>query len=117
MGHNKVQAHLPVRQPGGISRYPNVRPLLDEELEQLELAKASIDATVEEAMAFVGQLEITLRRGLPQERLVSLRQCVERICINAPDHGARMALRVVPGTQLSTTVDRCISLASPARRT
>lgn len=91
--------------------------LRDEELEQLELAQASIDATVEEAMEFLSRLEITLRRGLPQERLVSLRQCVERICINARENGAKLALRVVPGTQLRATVDRSISFSSSIHRT
>jgi len=71
--------------------------LRDEELECMELAQASIDSTVEEAITFLKKLEFTLNKGLPQEKLVAIRQCVERVWINRPDRMIKLEIKVVPG--------------------
>jgi len=68
----------------------------DEELECMELAQASIDSTVDEAITFLKKLEYVLSQGLPQERLVVLRQCVERVWINRPESKAKVDIRIVP---------------------
>ena len=49
-----------------------------------------------EAMQFISGLEFTLTQGLPQEKLVALRQCIERIGINKPAGEIIMAIRLVP---------------------
>ncbi len=84
----------------------------DEELECLELAQASIDANVDEAIVFLKNLEFTLREGLPQEQLVAIRQCVERVQVNFTKFRCRIRLRVVPAGQLPAIVDRDIAIAN-----
>lgn len=79
--------------------------LRDEELECLELAQSSIDATVQEAMDFIKRLEFTLREGVPQEKLVALRQCVQRVGIDRQGGSLRMRVQSVPvGQHLCTEV-------------
>lgn len=67
-----------------------------EELERLSISQVEIDSMVTEAMQFISGLEFTLTNGLPQEKLVTLRQCIERIGINKPAGEIKMALRRVP---------------------
>ena len=69
----------------------------DEELECMELAQASIDSTVKEAMGFLKKLEFTLKEGLPQEKLVAIRQCVERVWIDKVGGIVKVGVRKVPG--------------------
>jgi len=88
----------------------------DEELESLELAEASIDATVEEPVAFLGKLAFTLREGLPQEKLVVLRQCVERVWIDKPTDTAKLRLRVVPVGPLGATAEEQFPLDIPPKQ-
>jgi hypothetical protein len=49
-----------------------------------------------EAMKFISGLEFTLTQGLPQEKLVALRQCIEKIYINNPDHQIKMQICEIP---------------------
>lgn len=69
----------------------------DEELERMELAQASIDSTVEEAVLFLKKLDFILREGLPQEKLVAIRQCVERVWIDKIGGSVKVGIRTVPG--------------------
>ncbi len=41
---------------------------------------------VNEAIKFTSGLEFILTQGLPQEKLIALRQCIEKVYINKPDH-------------------------------
>ncbi len=47
-------------------------------------------------MQFISGLEFTLTEGLPQEKLVALRQCIERIHINKPGNEIKIQIREVP---------------------
>jgi hypothetical protein len=67
-----------------------------EELERLNISQDEIEALVTEAMKFISGLEFILMQGLPQEKLVALRQCIEEIYINKPDHQIKMQIREVP---------------------
>ena len=55
-------------------------------------------------MQFLASLEFTLREGLPQEKLVALRQCIDRIHINKPASKIKLALRVIPSVSLAGSI-------------
>ncbi len=63
-------------------------------------SQAEVQAIVADAMQFLGGLEFTLRRGLSQEKLVALRQCVERIHINKPASEIKVMMKTVPAGNL-----------------
>ncbi len=46
--------------------------------------KEAVNNIINEATHFLSGLESTFRQGLPQTKLVALRQCIERIWINKP---------------------------------
>ncbi len=66
------------------------------ELDRLTVSQAEIKAVAAEALQFISGLEFTLRRGLPQEKLVALRQCVERVFIDKPSGHVTLQIRTVP---------------------
>ncbi|MFH1615103.1 MAG: recombinase family protein [Planctomycetota bacterium] len=74
-----------------------------EELERISLSQAEIDSIVTDTMQFLSGLEFTLHNGLPQEKLAALRQCIEKIRINKPAGEIKLAVRTVPGGNLSAT--------------
>jgi len=74
-----------------------------EELDQLSLSQAEIDNIVTDSMQFLSGLEFTLRQGLPQEKLVALRQCIERIWVDKPAGTIKLAIRLVPVGNLQAT--------------
>jgi predicted nucleic acid-binding Zn-ribbon protein len=86
--------------------------LRDEELECLELAQSSIDSTVQEAMDFINKLEFTLREGVPQEKLVALRQCVERVCINRRKATINLLIRQIPAGPQGQVIELTIQLGT-----
>ena len=81
-----------------------------EELERLNVSQAEIDTIVTEAMKFVSGLDFALHQGLPQEKLVALRQCIERIFIDKPAETIKLRIRVVPVGNLQVTEEYCISV-------
>jgi len=74
-----------------------------EELERLSLSQAEIDTIVAEGMQFLAGLEFTLHNGLPQEKLVALRQCIERIFIDKSAGIIKLRIRLVPAGNLQAT--------------
>jgi len=74
-----------------------------EELDQLSLSQAEIDNIVTDSMQFLSGLEFTLHQGLPQEKLVALRQCIERIWVDKPAGTIKLAIRLVPVGNLQAT--------------
>ncbi len=62
-----------------------------------------IQATVADSIKFMSSLEFTLHKGLPQEKLAALRQCIERIWINKPAGTIKLAIRLVPAGNLQAT--------------
>ncbi len=74
-----------------------------EELDQLYLSQAEIDSIVTDSMQFLSGLEFTLNQRLPQEKLVVLRQCIERIYINKPAGEIKLAIYLVPTGNLQAT--------------
>lgn len=81
-----------------------------EELDQLSLSQAEIDNIVTDSMQFLSSLEFTLRQGLPQEKLVALRQCIEKIWINKPAGEIKLVIRIVPVGNLQATKEIKISV-------
>jgi hypothetical protein len=76
-----------------------------EELERLSLSQDQIDNIVTETMQFLSGLDFTLQQGLPQEKLVVLRQCIERIWIDKPAEEIKLAICQVPAGNLKNTVE------------
>ncbi len=74
-----------------------------EELDQLSLSQAEIDSIVTDSMQFLSGLEFTLRQGLRQEKLVALRQCIEKIWIDKPAGSIKLTIRSVPVGNLQAT--------------
>jgi len=74
-----------------------------EELDQLSLSQAEIDSIVTDSMQFLSGLEFTLHQGLPQEKLVALRQCIEKIWIDKPAGEIKLAICLVPAGNLQAT--------------
>jgi len=74
-----------------------------EELDRISLSQAEIDNIVSDSMQFLSGLEFTLRQGLPQEKLVALRQCIEKIQVNKPAGEIKLAIRLVPAGNLQAT--------------
>ncbi|MHC4259194.1 MAG: hypothetical protein ACYSTF_02100 [Planctomycetota bacterium] len=66
-------------------------------------SQAEIDTIVTEGMQFLAGLELALHNGLPQEKLVALRQCIEKTGINKPAGEITLAIRMVPGGNLRAT--------------
>jgi len=80
-----------------------------EELDRLSLSQAEVESIVADAMQFLSGLECILRQGLPQEKLVALRQCIEKVSINKPSGIVRLTVRSVPAGNLEGTVEREVS--------
>ncbi len=83
-----------------------------EELDHLTATQAEIQSIVAETFKFLSGLALTLRRGLPQEKLVALRQCIERIHINQPKREAKINLRSVPCGNLEAVSEVVIPVVS-----
>jgi hypothetical protein len=81
-----------------------------EELDRISLSQAEIDNIVSDSMQFLSGLEFTLRQGLPQEKLVALRQCIEKIWVNKPAGEIKLAIRLVSAGNLQTTQELKISV-------
>ena len=75
-----------------------------EELDRLSLSQDEIKAIVANSMKFLASLDLTLREGLPQEKLVALRQCIERIHIDKPASKIELTLRSIPSASLAESV-------------
>jgi hypothetical protein len=71
-----------------------------EELDLLTVSKVEVRPLVDDTMKFLSGLTAVLREGLPQEKLVALRQCIERIWIDKPAGQITMAIRIVPAGNL-----------------
>jgi len=74
-----------------------------EELDSLDLSRAEIVSIVSETMQFLASLELTLHEGLPQEKLVALRQCIQSIDIKKSAGQIRIILRTIPAANLQNT--------------
>ena len=81
-----------------------------DELDRLSMSQAEIKSIVDEAMQFLASLEHTLHHGLPQEKLVALRQCIERVHINQPADIFRLGVLLVPVANTGTYQELEVSL-------
>ncbi len=81
-----------------------------EELDRLSLSRDEINSIVSDSMKFLAGLEFVLQQGLPQEKLVALRQCIEKISINKPAGTVELTVRSVPVGNLEGTEECRISL-------
>jgi hypothetical protein len=61
-------------------------------------------------MQFISGLEFTLTQGLPQEKLATLRQCIEKIFIDKPAKQIKLAIRQIPVGNLQTIKDYFIKI-------
>jgi hypothetical protein len=81
-----------------------------EELDQLSLSQIEINSIVSDSMKFIAGLEFILREGFPQDKLVSLRQCVKKISINKPAGYVKLTIYLVPTGNIQVTQEIKVSL-------
>ena len=67
-----------------------------EELDRLSISQEEIQIIVDESIQFISTLEYTLNKGLPQEKLVALRQCLEKIHIDKPAEEIKIKIKSIP---------------------
>jgi hypothetical protein len=67
-----------------------------EELDRLSLSRDEINSIVSDSMKFLAGLEFVLGEGLPQEKLVALRQCIREITVDKPSGRIALAIFLVP---------------------
>jgi len=79
-----------------------------EELDRLSISQDEIQEIVTDSMQFISSLEFTLLKGLPQEKLVALRQCIEKIFIDKPKGTIKLKIRLVPVGNLQVTEELLI---------
>ena len=84
-----------------------VSPLLRQAISggaHAQLARELEDVVVVDSSCRDGAgLESVLREGLPQEKLVTLRQCIQRITISKLENSLRILFRLVPAGNLENT--------------
>ena len=83
----------------------------NEELELLSASQAEITHIVADSMQFLASLEFTLRQGLPQEKLVALRQCITRIYIHKPKELLKAGMHDVPVANMATISELQVTLS------
>jgi hypothetical protein len=81
-----------------------------EELDQLSLSRDEINSIVSDSMKFLAGLEFVLREGVPQEKLVALRQCVQKISVDKPNEKITLAIYLVPVGNLQATRESTASI-------
>jgi len=81
-----------------------------EELDRLSLSRNQINSIASDSMKFLAGLEFVLRKGVPQEKLVALRRCIEKISINKPAGTIKLSLRSVPAGNIEGTKQCQVSL-------
>ena len=84
-----------------------------DELDHLEMSQAQITSIANDAMQFLSSLEFTLTQGLPQEKLVALRQCIERVHVDRPNARINVDIKRVPAGSLHATEAIEVTLPIP----
>lgn len=77
-----------------------------EELDRLSVSQGEIQSIVSDSMQCLAGLEHILRSGVPEEKQTALRQCVERVHIDAPRGSATVGAHLFPASGLSSRVER-----------
>ena len=78
------------------------------ELDLLALSQVEIRTTVADTLKFISGLEFTLNQGLPQEKIVALRQCIERIWMNVPEKTVKIQMNCIPNCSAMTATEEVI---------
>jgi hypothetical protein len=81
-----------------------------QELERLSISQVQTDAIVTDAKKFISALEFTLHQGLPQEKLVALRKCIEKILVNKSAGEIRLVIRLVPAGNMQAIQELKVSI-------
>ncbi len=82
-----------------------------EELDCVAAGQAEMNNIVTNTEKFIASLPYTLREGVPQEKLVTLRQCIERIHIDKPNGQITVNIQVVPVGNIDDTQQVDVALA------
>jgi len=84
-----------------------------DQLDRLDVSRAEIKVIVDDAMRFITGLEYTFSQGVPQEKLVALRQCIDRILINKPQNKITLNIHQIPTGNVRATCELEVSLVQP----
>jgi ParB-like chromosome segregation protein Spo0J len=80
-----------------------------DESDMLSISQEEIKTIVADSMQFIFTLELTLTKGLPQEKLIVLRQSIEKIWTNKPARVMKFAIHCVPTGNLEVFEELLIS--------
>jgi hypothetical protein len=83
-----------------------------DELDRLAASQVEIKSIAAEALRFLAGLEFTLRKGLPQEKLTALRQCLDRIHVDKPAAEVAITIRTIPTANLDAAQVVQVALAT-----
>jgi len=87
-----------------------------EELDHLDFSQNEITSIVSDTRQFLAGLEFTFGEGLPQEKLVALRQCIALIEINKPANQIRLILKKVPACNCPETEEVALDISSKNKK-
>jgi ribosomal protein S10 len=94
----------------------NQKILLESRLEELDRLQSSQDEIlniVSQTLTFISSLEYTLKNGLPQEKLVAIRQCVQRIWVDKEAGKLQIDIYSVPAGNIKITESITAELQLP----
>jgi len=83
-----------------------------DELERLAASQGQIKEVVSDARQFISSLESTLREGLPHEKLLALRQCLESIAIDQPGGAVTLSVRLMPACGQAKVQERRVVIGA-----
>ena len=83
-----------------------------DELERLAASQGQVKEIVSEARQFIASLESTLCEGLPHEKLLALRQCLESITIDQPGGVVTLSVRSVPACGQVKVAERRVPIGA-----
>ena len=81
-----------------------------EELQRLESSQEEVRSIISESIQFISSLEYTFKNGLPDEKLILIRQCVEKIVIDKENNTAEINIYIVPTNNLKEVEEICTNL-------
>ena len=81
-----------------------------DELDRLSLSRDEIKGIVSDSMKFLAGLEFVLGEGVPQEKLVALRQYTEKIGVDKPNVAIKLSIYLVPSGNLAVNRVFTVSL-------
>ncbi len=75
-----------------------------QELDRLQSSQDEIQNIISQALKFIASLEYTFQEGLPQEKLVVVRHCIEKIRVDQTQRKIEINIYIVPVGNIRQTL-------------